>query len=272
MTGWAALRWRGAAYFSGQDSDGTRTPVPLVVGRQPVRADPRVTLDLSQIAPWERTNTGGIRVVTVQRALFDVMRRERSLRLAVVAMDMVAAARLMSVGLMRVYILNRFAWTGVPRVRRALALASNDSRSPMETLMRLVWTLDALLPPPRCNAPLFSSDGALLGYPDLFDEEAGVVGEYDGAHHKDGEQHRRDVSREARYRDHGLEYFTVVGGELSDRRAVAARMHSTRSRASFVPEPRRRWTLTPPPGWHPPEESLDVHLLRTGEAAVLIRC
>ena len=64
----------------------------------------------------------------------------------------------------------------------------------------------------------------------------------------------------------------MVGGEISDRRAVAARMHTTRSRALFLPEGRRRWTLTPPPWWQAPEEPLDVHLLRTGEAPALIRC
>ena len=173
VTGWAALRWRGAAYFTGEKSDGSRLPVPLVLGRQPVRPDPRVELDLSTIPPTELTINGDLRVATVQRALFDVMRREPAPRMAVVAMDMVAAARLMSVDLMRVYILNKFAWTGVPRVRRALGLASNDSRSPMETLLRLVWILDATLPEPRCNVPVFSVDGQLLGYPDLFDEEVG---------------------------------------------------------------------------------------------------
>ena len=119
----------------------------------------------------------------------------------------------------------RPAWTGVPLVRRALALAIDDSRSPMETLMRLIWVLDALLDPPVCNQPV-QPGRALLGYPDLFDVESGTVGEYDGADHKDGERHRSDVEREQRYRDHGLEYFTVVGGDIRDRAKVVRRMHS----------------------------------------------
>ena len=49
--------------------------------------------------------------------------------------------------------------------------------------MRLVWVLIAELCPPLCNAPLFDLGGQLLGIPDLFDPEAGLVGEYDGAHH-----------------------------------------------------------------------------------------
>ncbi len=77
---------------------------------------------------------------------------------------------------------------------------------------------------------------------------SGTVGEYDGVDHKDRERHRRDVEREARYRDHGLEYFTVVGGDIRDRNKVVRRMHSTRSRARFALPEHRRWTLTPPPG------------------------
>ena len=82
--------------------------------------------------------------------------------------------------------------------------------------MKLVWVLDAGLDAPLVNQPVFDLAGNLLGYPDLLDPEAGVVGEYDGVDHKDRDRHRRDVSREQRYRDHGLEYFTVVGGDLQD--------------------------------------------------------
>jgi hypothetical protein len=271
VTGWAAMRWHGAAYFNGEGPDGSRIPVPLVVGRRPLRCDPRVDIDLSQIAPSERLQRAGIWVTTVQRALFDVVRREPALRLAVAAIDMAAAARLISVHLMGQYVLGRFAWTGVPLVRRALALASNGSRSPMETLLRLVWVLDAQLPPPVCNVPVFDLGGQLLGYPDLLDVDAGMVGEYDGEHHRNNEQHRRDVAREELFRDHGLEYFTVVGGEIGNHSRVARRIHSTRSRAAFLSEDRRRWTLIPPPRWTPHEEPLDVHLVRTGEAAELVR-
>jgi hypothetical protein len=186
-------------------------------------------------------------------------------------MDMTAAARLISVFLMTLYVQHRPAWTGVPLVRRALALAIDESRSPMETLMRLIWILDALLPPPLCNHPVFSLDGMLLGYPDLLDVESGTIGEYDGADHKRRERHRKDVEREERYRDHGLEYFTVVGGDIRDRSRVVRRMHSTRARARFLPEGVRQWTLTPPEWWRPREEPLDVHLARTNQAPLLYR-
>jgi hypothetical protein len=149
VTGWAALRWRGAAYFDGTTAGGeVNLPVPLVVGTKRLAPDPRVTLSEADIAPSERTFTGGIWCATVQRALFDVMRTAADVRSAVVAMDMAAAGRLISVGLMLKYVDLRPAWTGVPLVRQALALGSNDSCSPQETRLRLIWLLDAGLDAP----------------------------------------------------------------------------------------------------------------------------
>ncbi len=271
ITGWAALRWRGAAYFDGTERGGTMTlPVPLVVGKARLAADSRVVISEAQIAPSERTWTGRIWCATTQRALFDAMRHARNVRSAVVCMDMAAAAWLISVGLMSRYVERRPAWTGVPLVREALALASNSSRSPRESRLRLIWVLDAGLVPPLCNVPVFSLDGTLLGYPDLFDPVAGMIGEYDGSDHKSSDRHRRDVEREARYRDHGLEYFTVVGGDMLHRTKVVDRIHRTRGRALFAPPESRLWTLEPP-AWWVGEDDLDTHLVRTQEAAYLVR-
>jgi hypothetical protein len=52
-------------------------------------------------------------------------------------------------------------------------------------------------------------------------------------------------------RDHGLEYFTLVAGDLRDRQRAVARMVATRERALATRQARPElWTLEPPPGWH----------------------
>ena len=104
-----------------------------------------------------------------------------------------------------------------------------------------VWTQ------PLCNREVFDLDGRLIGVPDLLDVEAGLVGEYQGEDHKDGARHRKDVEREERFRDHGLEYFELVGGDIARRHVAVTRMLNARRRAKFLPPESRAWTLEPPP-------------------------
>lgn len=264
VTGWAALRWRGAAYFDGRGHGGSPRAVPLISHTADrSRPNPAVTISSGQLARTEIEVVRGLPCATVQRALFDEMRFDTSVREAAVSASMTAAAGLISVGLFAEYVAQHPAWEGVPLVRKALRLATDEARSPQECRMSHCWTLDAGLPPPLLNRPVFDLEGSLLGYPDLFDPEAGLVGEYDGVHHKEGDQHQQDVAREGRFRDARLEYFVVVGGDLRNRSMVVDRMLSARRRALFLPEGSRRWTLTPPPWWEP-FEPLDARLRRLG--------
>jgi hypothetical protein len=245
VSAWAALRWRGAAFFTGRTWDGSPLPVPLVLGPVHRRPDPRVSLTNEQVYPREIENVDGIRCMVPVRALFDEVRRvaKRNLREAVVAADMASAAGLLTIEDFREYVAARTSWTGVPVAREAVALASDGSRSPQETRLRLVWVLEAGLAPPLCNVPVYDRTGRLIGIPDLFEPEAGLAGEYAGAAHRDASRHRRDVVREADFRDHGIECVTVVEGELNNRYGVAQRLRAAYDRARFLSPDRRSWTL-----------------------------
>lgn len=261
VTGWATGRVNGAAFCDGLGPDGiTPLPVPLVVGPAAApRLDARITVSREPIEPSEVEVRHGIRCTTPLRGLFDQMRTASDVREAVVAMDMLAAADLVSVSQMRAYVATRSGWKGVGVVRRALELASEDSRSPAETRTRLIWVLDAGLPEPGVNQPVFDLDGQLLGIADLFDEEAGMFCEYDGADHRSSARHSRDVEREHRVRRAGLEYVKVTGPDLAHPARVVRRLLETRRRALWLPPSRRRWTLVPPPGWlTSPEESMTL--------------
>ena len=252
MTGWAVCRLRGAAFFDGLERDGTtHRPVPLAIGPDHLlQQDRAVTISRDRLDADELRVAHGIPCTSMVRALFDEMRWADDEREAVVAMDMVAAAELMSIGRMRSYVEHRSGWRGVPQVRRALDLADENSMSPNETRMRLIWVLDAGLPGPLVNQPVFDLQGKLLGIADLLDPIAGVVGEYDGAAHRGARRHRRDVMREDLMRRAGLEYFKVVGLDLMDVRVVVERMLSTRARAKFLAPDERAWTLVPPVDWY----------------------
>ena len=270
VTGWAALRWHGATYFDGTGYDGMPLPVPLIV-HDGIRPDPRFTQTEAQLAPSELTMVDGLPVATVQRALFDeVVRLRPRVREAAVAISMAAAAFLISVRLFAMYVAQRNAWTGVPHAREAVKLARDDCRSPQEHRMVMVWMLDAGFDAPLCNREVFDLDGRLIGVPDLFDPVAGLVGEYQGEDHKNGPQHRKDVAREERFRDHGLEFFELVGGDIANRQVAVQRMVNARRRAKFLPPESCAWTLEPPP-WRTRPETVDEYLVRTGRADHLWR-
>jgi very-short-patch-repair endonuclease len=259
VSGWAGCRLHGAAFFDGVARDGrTLFPVPLVTGGTTLRSDGSVRILRDRLTPEDVVVRHGIRMTRVERSLFDAM-RTAELREAVVAMDMAAAADLVSVARMHRYLSTRTSARGVRHVAKALALASEQSRSPNETRMRLVWVLDARLPTPLLNQPVFDRHGRLLGIVDLLDEQAGLVGEFDGADHRTAARHSSDVGREDDLRRVGLEVFRVTGPDLLVPDRVASRMRWARNRAAWEPEERRRWTTEPPAWWEGPV-TLDEHL------------
>jgi hypothetical protein len=248
VTAWASLRWRGGGFFDGTDQGGRRIlPVPLVMGPTGnLRLGPGAQISWEQCAPWEREVVAGIPCTTVRRSLFDEIRRRGSIRSGVVAADMAIAAGLLTAEELADYVGMRPAWTGVPMTRKVLPLIESRSESPQESLLRLVWTLDAGLPRPMCNYDVFSEDGAFLGRPDLLDPDAGLVGEYDGADHLREDRRQRDRTREERFRDHGLEYVTVVRGEINRPEQVVRRLRAAYDRACSNARP-VRWKISDSP-------------------------
>ena len=251
VTGWAALRWRGATFFDGTESADTQLPVPIVVGHGLLRPDPRIVISWEQLPPGERELVDGVWTTVAERALFDEIRRHGILSQAIVDIEMAIAAREVSADGFRAYVASRNAWTGVGLARDAAAVAGFGCWSPQEVRMVLCWLWDAELPRPVCNQPVFDRAGNLLAIPDLFDPRAGCAGEYQGADHKDGQRHREDVARHERLRAAGIEAFEVVGGDLTDPDLVAKRMHAARDRSPFLAPEARRWTLDQPDWWAP---------------------
>lgn len=254
VTAWAALRWLGASYFDGTGSGpGDRLPVPLLRSAGARRLhDGRADIGRAQLARAERVFVRGVWCTIPPRAVFDEVVRLGQLRAGAAAACMALAAGLLTLEELRHYAATRPAWTGIPLFREVAGLSNECYRSGPEVFLHLRWRLDAGLPEALVNPPVFDLSGRLIGYPDLLDVDAGVAGEYNGSAHRGRDRYRRDVAREERFRDVGLECFTVVAGDLHDERLVVGRMLEARRRARRVPTSDRRWTLTPPPWWRPP--------------------
>lgn len=250
VTGWAALHWRGARWFSGAGAGGPR-PVVLATGGCDVREVPGVVVSKERLNPREIEVVDGLRVTPIVRSVLFEMRYAPSLAAAVRVLDMACYSDLVSIQELVDYGTKRTSWTGIPLAREAWPLADENAWSPPEVDMRLLWPTGAGWSQPLTNRPLFDDRGRHLVTPDLIDPVVGLVGEYDGMVHLDRASRGRDVRRDDLYRRLGLEQVTMTGVDLADPGAVLARLHAAARRAASRPSYPRAWTLDPPPWWTP---------------------
>jgi hypothetical protein len=250
LGGWAAARRLGVLECDGRGIDGrTPLPVPLCCGVREIRRVPGVEVWADPLPAGDVRVVRGVRVTGSTRTCFDGMRRATDLREAVAFADLMLHAGIVSPACLRGYVGAHAGWRGVRQARRAVDLADPMARNRWETRLRLIWLLDAGLPPPQCNPPVFDLQGSLLGYPDLLDPEAGTVAEYDGAGHREPAQHHRDNVREERFEDHGLVVTRATTLDQRGRRALAERLRRAWGRGMRRNRAADRWTLEPPPAW-----------------------
>jgi hypothetical protein len=250
VTGWGGLRWGGATDLDGTGADGKQRPVVLAVMHGEIRPQPGIIITSERLPPGDLTTWDGISITTHVRSVCFEMRYAKNDREAIVILDMAMRDDLVDLAEVAAYVATLNGWIGVGRCRVALVLADENSWSPMETEMRLIWVVDLDFPHPLCNRPVFDLDGRHIGTPDILDVEAGVVGEYEGPLHLQGKRRGNDLQKEAAYRRIGLEYFAMVA---TDRRSPEAtiipRMTEARRRARWEAESARQWTVEPPHWW-----------------------
>ncbi len=249
--GWGSAYIRSVLMLDGRGPNGrTALPVPLFLGRKGrVRKDADSVVSREPLEASEVEEVRGVPVTVALRTCFDGMRLAPNLVEAVVFADAMLQARRCGVDELSAYVGERAGWRGVQQARRALALCDPRTNGPWETRLRMVWVLDARLPPPLVNTPVFDLGGVLLGYPDLLDAEAGTVFEYDGSGHREELQHTKDNRREERFEGHRLLVGRVTRIDMRDRPAVALRMTAMRRRGLGRDRCQDAWTLEMPPWW-----------------------
>ncbi|WP_224124963.1 hypothetical protein [Nocardioides mangrovi] len=244
VTGWAALRLHGGAFFDGLARDGrTRVPVPIAANGERLASGFGAVVVEDRIPLDEVTIIHGIRCAKVERALYDEMQRIGEVREMAVAAGAAYAARLTSIRRMRLYAATRRWYRDVRTVKAAVEMSCEGCRSPQEDRFRIIWEYTAGWGRPLVNRTLLDLHGRFIATPDLFDPVRGVIGEYAGADHRDGDRHAKDVERAADLRAAGLEIVETVGRDLRDESRVVRRMEQAAARAAHL---ERRWQLAPP--------------------------
>jgi hypothetical protein len=240
--GWAAAYLHGVKDLDGRAWSGGLEPVLLVL---PYRSRIRrvgIATVRSAIQPDDVTTARLVRVTSPVRTCFDLIRRG-SLEDAVVAVDAMLRRKAVVLDELREYVAARAGWKGVPVARAALDLADGRAASCPESRFRVVWQVEAGLPRPEVNCAVHDPIYRFVGIPDLLDPKVGLVGEYDGAQHRQLGQHTADNAREERLEALGLTVVRATSIDLkAGRPRLVARLRDAHRRASERDGP-RRWRL-----------------------------
>lgn len=249
--GWGAAFAHGAHDLDGVAADGEDLPVPLCLPRD-LRC--RRTNDLqivrSDLEAYELVEVQGVRVTAPARTIADLARLTARFDDAVAHVD---AMLNLDESLLR----DLVRWLddhprrrGVAQARRVARLARPGTESRAESRLRVMWVLDAALPEPLVNQWVYARSGKLLGRADLIDPEAGVVGEYDGAHHAAAERRSNDHRRREAFQQAGLVVVQHTSVDLSARREFAvARLRRVREAGMRRDRSRDQWALGAAPAW-----------------------
>ena len=124
---------------------------------------------------------------------------------------------------------------GVRVLRRALDLCDGRSESPWESVLRLLFSLSGIPVDPQ--VVLRDASGAFVAWVDLLIRGTNRVAEYDGAGHRDREQHRDDLRREKACARLGFERFGYTEIEIRNHAALVVR--DAEDALGLRPEPSR---------------------------------
>ena len=260
VTGWAALRLAGAAYFDGLARDGrTPLPVPVLLPHASRIRGPGVLVERSRRPLPEPVPRHGIACAPSEVALLHEVRRAGTRRQAGVVVDMALAARVVDLAVARALAATR----RLPEATAyALRRACAECRSPKESEMLQLWEDELDLPRPLMNREVLDLSGRVLAVVDLLEVESGTCGEYNGAAHRSRERQRRDEERADALRAVGLESFVLVAGDSEG--VWRRRMLAARGRALWLPPHERRWRVgafVPAPPLDDDEAALDAIML-----------
>lgn len=270
LTGWAAAFLYGVDVLDGLNSAAmASTPLVISCPRHPgANAAGHIRFLRGWLPPEEVRLVHGIRVVSPLRAAFDGARLATSLEAAVVFVDACAHAAMIDLAELQTYASIHPGRTGVRQAARAIALGDPAARSPGESRLRVCYLLEARLPRPQVNLPIFDLHERLLGIADLFDEEAGFVTEYDGSLHRERVQHNADNVREELFERVGLVVVRADSMDLTTGRAALVQRLRAGYRDGLARDRRRdRWTLVEPPWWIEQQDPMQ-HLTSEQKAAL----
>jgi uncharacterized protein DUF559 len=183
-----------AAFLWGVDLLPRACPVSVsVTGSAAGWPHSRRTVHRTRLDPGDITTYAGLPVTTPLRTAFDLGRQPQRVH-ALIALDAVCHRLLVQTSEIADYVTERTRWPGAARLRLLLRLVDGRAESPMETRLRLLLH-DAGAPAPIPQYEIRDEDGRFLARVDLGYPQWRIALEYEGDHHRERTQFRRDITR-----------------------------------------------------------------------------
>lgn len=185
LAGFSAAALHGARYIDAS------LPANIIHGnRRPVRG---IVTWADALDDDEVCAIGEMRLTTPSRTAVDLARRCRE-DVAVAAIDALARAARLSGADIQAAAQRHPGQRGLKRARATIALVDPGAESPGETRLRLL-IVRAGFPRPVSQHPIYNEFGVLIGVVDLAWPGLNIAIEYEGRHHTDPDQIRKDIAR-----------------------------------------------------------------------------
>jgi very-short-patch-repair endonuclease len=190
----AAIGGLSAAFLWGVDLLAPDAPVSVLTKRTAwMFRHERVRTHYSAIDDGDLTSWDGSMVSSPERTAFDLGRRLGRAG-GLMVLDGLAHSGVADLGVVAELASRRYWWPGIPKLNELLRIADPRTESPMESRLRLLLH-DAGLPQGRPQFEIRNVRGLLIGRVDLGWPAARLAVEYEGDHHRERDQFRRDIDR-----------------------------------------------------------------------------
>jgi very-short-patch-repair endonuclease len=210
----AAAMWGADAIIRGAPIEAT-VPDPIRV-----RATHGLRIVRSPLPPGDCHPSTHLLRTTPGRTAFDVARR-RDWRTAVVGIDAMLAARLVTKEEVSAFARTRKGWPRVSQVGKVLLLSDAGAESPQESRLRLILVAGGL-PRPRTQYEVRDGMNRFVARLDLAYPEHRLGIEYDGDHHRTRAAFRNDLRRLNELRTCGYTVLRFAAADLFDPQRVVA--------------------------------------------------
>ena len=185
LAGFSAAALHGARYI-----DASLPANIIHNNRRPARG---IVVWADALDPDEICVIGEMWLTTPLRTSVDLARKYRE-DVAVAAIDALARAARLTVADIREAAERHPGQRGLKRARTTIALVDPGAESPAESRLRLL-IVKAGFPRPVTQHPIDNEYGVLIGEVDLAWPDLEVAVEYEGRHHMDPDQIRKDIAR-----------------------------------------------------------------------------